>query len=372
MTGTKEVVVIGGSAAGLEVIKNLLKSTKPQQVKVTLVEKQESWYYSLATPRAVLDTDFAKTVALPYSSLFSSKEQGQVIHSTVTRVDPAAMTVTLENGSVLKYDYLVVASGAAYPLYKPERTSTEATLAYLKSHADYLKTAKNVVLVGGGPSSIETAAEMVDYIPGVKVTILHSGPSLLSAYPDIPDSFKLTLKKKLEDKGITVTLNTRADVSSIPSDPFKPHTINGIESDYTFVATGSLVPNSAFLPESSVDAKGFIKVDSFLEIDDTIYGKGVAYALGDVAATGASKTLMAVKEQGPVVAANILLRLNGKGKPKQYKGSPAKMMMVTLGKNDGIAYFPPMPGFLLRWMTKSMKCPDFFSQRNATDYLNIK
>ena len=373
MTAPKQVVVIGGSGAGLFVIKDLLKATTPQQVQVTLVEKQESWYYTLATPRAVLDAEFAKTVVFPYSSLFSSANQGQVVHSTVTRVDPATKTVTLENGNVLNYDHLVVASGTSYTLFKPERSTTEDTLAYLKSHADYLKTVKNVVIVGGGPSGIETAVEMVDYIPGVKVTLMHSGSTLLSAVPAIPDSFKQKLKSRLEAKGITVTLNTKADISAVPTDPFTPHIINGINSDYTVIAAGSVSPNSIFLPESSLDVKRFVKVKHSLEIDDDVFGSGTAYALGDVAATGADKTFLAAKDQASIVAANLLVKLNGKGKLKQYAGVPAKMMVLSLGKNDGTGYLPTMfmPGFLVDRIARSIKSPDFFSKRNAADLLNI-
>lgn len=48
---------------------------------------------------------------------------------------------------------------------------------------DSIKVAKHVVLVGGGPSGVETAAEIVCAFAGKQVTLVHGGERLLPALP---------------------------------------------------------------------------------------------------------------------------------------------------------------------------------------------
>ncbi|KAI8918730.1 hypothetical protein BC831DRAFT_123115 [Entophlyctis helioformis] len=66
----KEVVVIGGSFAGIAAVNSLLSTFTSQQVHITLIEFQQARYNNVATPRAAVDTAFVEKLYMPYDRLF--------------------------------------------------------------------------------------------------------------------------------------------------------------------------------------------------------------------------------------------------------------------------------------------------------------
>ncbi len=66
---------------------------------------------------------------------------------------------------------------------------------------DSIKAAKHVVLVGGGPSGVETAAEVVSAFAGKQVTLVHGGERLL---PALPPKAGAKAKAWLEAHGVKV------------------------------------------------------------------------------------------------------------------------------------------------------------------------
>jgi NADH:quinone reductase (non-electrogenic) len=101
------VAVIGGGFGGLEAVRALAKA----DVEVTLIDKKnhhcfQPLLYQVATA-ALSPAD----VAWPIRSLVSDQSNTTVIMSEVTHVDASARVVSTAQGSLIPYDYLVLATG---------------------------------------------------------------------------------------------------------------------------------------------------------------------------------------------------------------------------------------------------------------------
>jgi NADH dehydrogenase FAD-containing subunit len=85
--------------------------------------------------------------------------EGKVIHGTVESFTNSQ--VTLVDKTVISFDYLVIASGAMYDSpWKIQCESKDAGLKLLKDCSEKIKNSSDVVIIGGGPTGIETAAEI--------------------------------------------------------------------------------------------------------------------------------------------------------------------------------------------------------------------
>lgn len=73
-----------------------------------------------------------------------------------------------------------------------------------------LKAAKSVLIVGGGPTGVELAGEIVTDFPDKKVTLVHGGARLLEFVGEKAGAKALPW---LESKGVTVILNDKLEVT---------------------------------------------------------------------------------------------------------------------------------------------------------------
>ncbi|CAK0774288.1 Sulfide dehydrogenase (flavocytochrome c) flavoprotein chain [Gammaproteobacteria bacterium] len=106
----KKVVVIGGGAGG-SVAAKYIKRADPS-IEVTLVE-QNTHYYSCFLSNEVLAGD--RTLdSLKFGYDNFAKHGIQVVHKAATAIDPVAKKVTLDGGTVLEYDRLVLSPGVDF------------------------------------------------------------------------------------------------------------------------------------------------------------------------------------------------------------------------------------------------------------------
>ncbi len=168
---TPTVVILGGSHAGTGVAKALEKKLSPGQAKIILVEARDELYNNMASPRSIVDTDFAKTTFHSFKNIFTKKDIGSFKQAKVTQVREKELT--FESGETLAFDYLVIASGAKYLApYKTEEVKTEAALAQITAVADKIKAAQKILIGGGGAVGVEVAAEIKTKFPE---KVLHIG-----------------------------------------------------------------------------------------------------------------------------------------------------------------------------------------------------
>jgi NADH:ubiquinone reductase (H+-translocating) len=176
-TNKPRVVIIGGGFGGI----NLAKSLKHADVQVVLFDKQNYnafWplLYQVAT--AGLEAD---SIAEPFRKVFDGFDDFHFRLVRVTKIDPAQKTVSTLIGD-LHYDFLVIATGTksnyfgnqqiqqnSFPLKTiPDALNLRSQLlqcfeqASITSDDDARQMLLNFVVVGGGPTGVETAGSIAE------------------------------------------------------------------------------------------------------------------------------------------------------------------------------------------------------------------
>lgn len=213
---------------------------------------------------------------IPYDRLL---RHGQVVVGKVVRIDTAERQVVLANGTRLPYDVVVIATGADYP--EPARfagTTTEEAMKSFAEHQQKITFAEHVLVVGGGPSGVELAAEIRLARPDARVTLAHSGPALLGNTGSERAGRKA--RAWLESHDVEV----RLDSFMSPGNDFGTYRDargDVITADLSFWATGT-TPNTLWLRLGGhgdwLTPSGHVKVDRSLRAE----GQLDVFAVGDV------------------------------------------------------------------------------------------
>src|ERR1700685_1720689 len=157
------VVVIGGGYAGINAAKSL-----DDVADVVLVEPKDAFVHNVASLRALADPSWLPRIYLSYDGLLAN---GRVIRERAAKVE--GVLVTLASGEEIAADYIVLATGSAYPFpAKSDLDSAAAAHAKVRAAHVALSAAQRVLLVGAGPVGIELAGEIKAAWPGKHVTLL--------------------------------------------------------------------------------------------------------------------------------------------------------------------------------------------------------
>src|SRR3954471_11200406 len=107
------VVVIGGGFAGLQFVNDM----KGAPVSITLIDRRnhhlfQPLLYQVAT--TILSTS---EIAWPIRHLYADRPDVTTLLGDVSGVDAATKEVTLRDGNVLRYDTIVLATGATHAYF---------------------------------------------------------------------------------------------------------------------------------------------------------------------------------------------------------------------------------------------------------------
>lgn len=108
----KHVVILGAGFGGLE-LATRLSETASDAVRVTLLDRNASWYFGYSKLDVMLGRKSADDVLLHYADVV--KDGVEFRQETVTDIDPVARRVVTDKGTH-DADFLVVAMGADYDM----------------------------------------------------------------------------------------------------------------------------------------------------------------------------------------------------------------------------------------------------------------
>lgn len=171
------VLVLGGGFAGIGAARKL----KDADVEVVLVDKHD--YHTFQPLLYQLATGLLETTAVGHSlrDLVKDQENATIHKAPVTGIDLEAKEVGFESLEPLAYDHLVLALGAEVNFFGTEGAAEHAFPMYTLSDAVRLKNhvlerweaadkdsalvddgALTAVVVGGGPTGVETAGALAE------------------------------------------------------------------------------------------------------------------------------------------------------------------------------------------------------------------
>jgi apoptosis-inducing factor 2 len=245
--------------------------------------------------------------------------------------------VTLESGDVLEPDYLVLATGSAYPFpAKTEEPDIASARAQHRAAHEALLAADRALIVGAGPSGLELAGEIKAFFPDKHVTVADvSDDILVGPYPqDLRDE----LRRQLDALGVELRLGTAiTDLPSAPPATLAPIAIGTADggelvADIWFRAFG-VRAHSEYLEggalEDRRDERGYVRVDEHLRV----VGETHIFALGDV--SDADRDMAGIANaQARIVAANVRALITGAGELTSYERFPP-MIAIPLGPEGG-------------------------------------
>ncbi|KAL2197554.1 hypothetical protein P885DRAFT_35358 [Corynascus similis CBS 632.67] len=365
----RTVVILGASYTGIVIAHYLLKYTaaKIKDLKVVLVSPNTHLYWNFASVRAIVPNQLGDDkLFLPLAPAFAKypSNQYELVHGVAEKVDPDANVVEVrENGGsarTIHYDELVVATGANFKNDLPFKnlSTTEETKTALHSWAQRIEAAKSIVVAGAGATGVEVAGELgQEYaVTGKKqVTLVCDQDLPLS--PSVRRAVRETVKKELERLKVKVITNARVATttksSALTLTPTKaaasPAPPTTLEADL-LIPTYGITPNTAFLPASMLDERGYARQTTRLRAP----GHENVFVVGDVGNLEEPQAVhadaQAVHAAGLLEARLLLPPLGGKD---EYKPIDKIMFAVTLGRNRGTGQFGSWKLWsLLVWFTK--------------------
>src|SRR5215472_10841568 len=186
------VLILGGGFAGVGAAKKL----KDADVDVALVDRHD--YHTFQPLLYQLASGLLETTAVGHSlrELLSRHDNTTIHKASVSSVDLEQRTVEFEEIEPISYDYLVLGLGAEVNFFGTEGAPEHAFPMFTLPHAVRLKDhllerweaadrdpsliddgALNVVVVGGGPTGVETAGAIAELYRG----------DLAKDYPDVSE-----------------------------------------------------------------------------------------------------------------------------------------------------------------------------------------
>jgi NADH dehydrogenase len=358
------VVIVGAGFGGLAVARGLAKLP----VEVTIVDRQNFTTFQPLLYQVATSGLNAADVAHPVRGLFHKQRNLHVLRGEVVGVDWDAHLVRLDDERTVPFDHLVVAVGAVATWFGVPGAEEHATPLYtlddavrVRNHVlerfeaadadpDLIDEGElNFVVVGGGPTGVETAGALAELFSVVfkrdyptlgvgraRVVLVEGRDALLG--PFHPSSQRAALDT-LRARQVEVRLE---------------ETVAEVTTDHVRFASGELLPSRTVIWAAGVTANpvgralglptaqgGRIAVGPDLRVD----GHTDVWAVGDAAAAPDHRGDAVLPQLAPValqsgghVARQIARVLEGR--PTQPFRFRDKGIMATIGRRSAVAELP--------------------------------
>lgn len=343
----KKIVIVGAGFAGAYVYQYLHQIFhKNKNIELIMVNQRNYFLFTPLLHEAATGLQNPTNVAEPLHKVLCCLSD---LHLTqAKKINAKKQILETKNGNI-KYDYLVLALGSKTAYYgipgAREHSLDIKTIADAKKiknkFIDNFKSATdttdkkqraqllNFVIVGGGPTGVELAAETHEFVHDtlchmfkheklhdyVRITLVDSNNDLLHQFPL---SMRQSALKALQKKNIKILLGN--SVNRVTEKNIKLDNGKILATNTVIWAAGVEPQEIDFDQKIEKNKRGQLRVNEFLQVIDH---KNI-FALGDMAeiidpVTGAptpAKAQAAVREAR--VAAYNIFRLIKKRKPKAF------------------------------------------------------
>jgi NADH:ubiquinone reductase (H+-translocating) len=354
------VVIIGAGFAGLTAAKRL----KNAPVRITLVDRNNYHLFQPLLYQVAIAGLVPSQVAYPLRTIFRKQKNLTFQMGEVTSIDFEAKFVKL-NGSVIAYDYLVLAVGGETNFFGME--SVQENGFQIKDIESAVNTRNHLLkmfeqasreadpekrramltfaVVGGGPTGVETSGALAELISHVmrkeyptldirqaRVILLEAGDALIASYPEELREATLRLLKK---KNVEVKFGAKLT-------DFNGQRV--LLADGTELRTNTLiwtagVKAAGMTSRLGVEAAGSGRVRSAATLQ--LPGHPEAYVVGDAAylENGNGQPLPMLStvaiQQGETAAENIRRAIRGETQKRFQYRDPG--LLATIGRNAAVA-----------------------------------
>jgi NADH dehydrogenase len=357
------VLILGGGFAGVGAAQKL----EDTDAEVVLVDRHD--YHTFQPLLYQLATGLLETTAVGHSlrDLVGHQDNTTVHRATVRTVDLKAREVQFEDLPPITYDYLVLGVGAEVNFFGTEGAPEHAFPMYTLPHAVNLKDhllerwdaadhdpsviedgALNVVVVGGGPTGVETAGAVAELYRSVfakdypsipqgeaRVILVEAGPELFSMFePKLREYAAKALTER------TVEVKTGEAVAAVS--PNRVTLKSGEVINAHTLVWGAGLQGNHFVQSLDLELERGNRIG--VGEDLTLPDHPEVYVVGDVAAIYDTKREQVLPQLGSVALQSgehagetIARRIAGKKtKPFAYKD---KGTMAAIGRRAACVQF---------------------------------
>ena len=356
------VVIVGAGFGGLGVAEQLAHVP----VVVTLIDRHNYHTFQPLLYQVATSLLNAEDVGAPVRSLFRHQENVNFHLATVTGIDVQARTIQIDDGEKIGYDYLVLAGGATVNYFGTPGAAEHAFPLYTLMNAVKLRNqvmqqfemadrdpsiiddgALNFVVVGGGPTGVETAGALSDLFYNLlprdyhqlatedaRIILVEMGPEVL---PPFKENLRAYARKELEERRVEVRLGEA--VAEVGPKSVKLKSGEEIKAHTLVWAAGVQPSPLARVLGMPLGRGGRVKLNPDLSVPDhpDIFVVG---DMGEVASEGKVLPQLGsvAMQSGEHVGKQIARRIQGEEtQPFKYWD---KGFMATIGRGSAVVEFP--------------------------------
>lgn len=269
-------LIIGNGIAGLSAAREIRSNDSTGSLTMVSSEPYLTYYRTKLTECLANDQSIDELL-VNKESWYIEKNINIILDRIVERIDIENNIVLLDNGVIITYEKLLIATGSR-PFIPPikgkfnEGVFALRTLRDLKYSKAYFNKCETVTVIGGGLLGLEAAWALK--LMGKKVNVVEFAPHLLSRQLDKELGDKLTAK--LMSEGIKIYLPELAE-EILGSTTVTGIRVKGgevIDTDGILISSG-IRPNLDLIRDTSINFDKGIKVDEYLRTNiDNIYAAG--------------------------------------------------------------------------------------------------
>ncbi|KAA3648240.1 MAG: NAD(P)/FAD-dependent oxidoreductase [Chloroflexi bacterium] len=369
------VIIVGAGFGGLFAAKTL----NNKAVDVLLIDRHNYHTFTPLLYQVATSALDPSEIAYPIRSIFRGSSNVDVLLGDLTDINPEKQTISVRtNGDerTEAYDYLILATGSEVRYFGDKSIREHAfelrnlpDTTRLRNHllrrfeeaswepdADKRHALTTIVVVGGGPTGLETAGAVHELFNDVlarefedsdlqaRVVLVEASPDLLKPYPE---NLRQAALEQLQSLGVEVVL----------SNP-----VVAVSDDEVTLGDGMKIPTKTFIWSAGVKASPVVEmldVDVsengrvFISPTTEVIGHEHIYAVGDMAylenEQGDDYPMMIppAQQQGQLAAKNILADIAGKAQ-NNFKYID-RGIMATIGRSRAVAWLYnriPLRGFI--------------------------
>lgn len=394
LEGLPQVVIVGAGFGGLACAAALARA----RVAVTLVDRHNYHLFQPLLYQVATASLSPGDIATPIRTLFRDHFNVRVLLGEVAGVDKLRREVRLADGS-LRYDYLVLATGAAHgyfgrdewapyaPGLKRVEDATEIRRRLLSAFEraeatddqDERASLLTFLVVGGGPTGVELAgaiAELAHYglakefrrfdPAQARIVLVQAAPRLL---PTFPEPLAGITQRALERIGVEVRLGSRVEAIDDAG-----VTVDGqrIRSRTVLWAAGVSASPAARWLDAEADNAGRVKVGPDLSVP----GHPEIFVVGDTALANAWNgnavpgLAPAAKQGGAYVAGRIRALAEGRREPGPFVYHHVGSL-ATIGRKAAVVDFGGLrlSGALAWWFWGALHVGFLIGLRNRVSVM---
>jgi nitrite reductase (NADH) large subunit len=272
-----KLVLVGNGMAGVRTLEELLK-VAPEAYKITVFGAEPYGNYNriLLSPLLAGEKSVAQ-IMLNDEHWYGA--HGITLHKgkRVVELDRAGRQVVAEDGTVARYDRLVLATGSDPFVLPVPGVELPGVLSFRNiQDVEHMLAAvgedQPVVVIGGGLLGLEAANGLLQH--GARVTVVHLMDSLMERQLD--PSASVLLKRSLEARGLHLELEAETEAivgdTRVSAVRFKDGRV--IPAELVVMAVG-IRPNIALAKSAGLHCeRGIVVNDTLQTYDPRIYAVG--------------------------------------------------------------------------------------------------